>query len=88
MKKSYEIKFPARTYTTAAGEDKTFWAEHGTLFVECPEGTDLQKFTFKVKMDSMPISKDYDGWFRCYEKKPREERQGEPRLGEYEEIKF
>ena len=43
MKKSYEIKFPARNYTTASGEEKTFWAEHGTLFVECPEGTDLQK---------------------------------------------
>lgn len=84
MKKSYEIKFPARNYTTAAGEEKTFWAEHGTLFVECPEGTDLQKFTFRVKMDSMPISKEYDGWFRCYEKKPREERAP----GEYEEVKF
>jgi len=73
MKKAYEIKFPARTYKTAAGEEKTFWAAHGTLFVEAPDNVNLQTFQFKIKMDSMPVGKDYDGWFQCYEKKPREE---------------
>jgi hypothetical protein len=88
MKKTYDLKFPARTYKTANGVEKTFWAAHGTLRVECPDGIDLTKFQFTVKMDSLPISKDYDGWFQCYEKKPFEERQGESRPGEYEDIKF
>ena len=60
MKKTYDLKFPARTYKTANGEEKTFWAEHGTLFVECPEGTDLQKFTFKVNCAGFsPVKSKY-----------------------------
>lgn len=72
MKKTYEIKFPARTYTKNTGEEKTFWATHGSLFVEAPDDFDFQNVSFKIKMDSTPISGDFDGWFRCYEKKQRD----------------
>lgn len=72
MKKTYEIKFPARTYTKNTGEEKTFWATHGSLFVKAPDTMDLQNVTFEIKIDSIPVSKDFDGWFKCYEKKQRD----------------
>lgn len=77
MKKTYDIKFPARNYTTAAGEEKTYWSEHGTLFVETSDDrldeVDFKRVSFRIKMDSLPVSKEFDGWFRCYEKKQRDD---------------
>jgi hypothetical protein len=32
----------------------------------------------KIKMDSRPDSKDYDGWFQVFEQKPKEQYQGLP----------
>lgn len=72
MKKTYEIKFPARTYTKNTGEEKTFWATHGSLLIQGPDSMDLRNVTIQIKLDSIPISKDFDGWFRCYEKIPKD----------------
>jgi hypothetical protein len=71
MAKKYDIKFAAREYEVK-GEKKTYWSSHGTLFIE-----DSGKI--KIKMDSRPDSKDYDGWFQVFEQKPKEQYQGLPR---------
>ena len=57
----YDIKFAAREYEMQ-GEKKTFWTTHGTLWIDGDR--------IKIKMESQPVSKNFEGWFHCFEQRP------------------
>jgi hypothetical protein len=66
MKKQYDIKFASRKYTTQDGQEKTYWSNHGTMWIEDDKVT--------IKLDSIPQSQNYDGYFKAFPHKPKEER--------------
>ena len=77
----YDIKYAFRKYQSE-GKEKTVWTTHGTLFIE-DDGK------MKVKLDSVPVVPNYDGWYQVFKQETKEER--EQRLGKkdtFEEIKF
>lgn len=70
MKTQYDIKFAARKYKNASGEEKTFWSTHGTLWVD-------EDGNISMKLDSIPQSTNWDGWMRAFKQKPKEREFGE-----------
>ena len=73
MKKQYDIKFASRKYTTHDGQEKTYWSQHGTMWIED------EKIT--IKLDSIPQAQHYDGYFKAFLHKPKEERNMQSRGG-------
>jgi hypothetical protein len=65
MKTQYDIKFAARKYTTQDGQEKTYWSQHGTLWVEGDKIT--------IKIDSIPQSASWDGYFKAFLHQPKQE---------------
>jgi len=68
----YDIKYAFRKYEFQ-GKEKTYWSHHGTLFVENETGR------MSIKIDSLPVVKDYEGWFQVFKQETPEET--EKRLG-------
>ena len=50
------------------GEKKTSWLQGGVLM----EGDGK----FKVKLDAVPVGKDFEGWIQCFDIEPRKGGQG------------
>lgn len=73
MKQQYDIKFAARKYTTQNGEEKTYWSQHGTMWIEGEKVT--------IKLDSIPQSANWDGYFKAFLHRPKEERNMYPKNG-------
>ena len=68
MKQQYDIKFAARKYTTQSGEEKTYWSQHGTMWIDDEKGV-------TIKLDSIPQSANWDGYFKAFPHRPKEERE-------------
>ena len=69
-------------YTTQDGQEKTYWSNHGTMWID-EEG----KVT--IKLDSIPQSANWDGYFKAFLHRPKEERfQGLPKDDGYEDVPF
>ena len=87
MKHQFDIKFAARKYKTAQGQEKTFWSPHGTLWIESEMPLDITKIT--IKLDSIPQSKEWDGYLKAYAHRPKEDGNMYPKGGfppnDYEE---
>ncbi len=69
MKKQFDLKFAARKYTTAEGQERTYWSTHGSVWV------DDEKQSITVKIDSLPVSPNWEGYMRAFPSKPRENQQ-------------
>lgn len=65
MKKQYDIKFAARKYTTNEGQEKTYWSPHGTVWL------DTEKDQLTIKLDSIPQSANWEGYFKGFAHKPK-----------------
>ena len=77
----YDIKYAFRKYESQ-GKDKTFWTTHGTLFIE-DDGK------MKIKMDSVPVVGNYDGWFQVFKQETKEEREARfVKKDDLDDIKF
>ena len=67
MKKQYDIKFAARKYKTADGQEKTYWSTHGRLWIE-------ENGYITIKLDSIPQSQNWDGYLKAFEHRPKARR--------------
>ena len=83
MKKQYDIKFAARKYTTQDGQEKTYWSNHGTMWMD-EEG----KVT--IKLDSIPQSANWDGYFKAFPHRPKDDRSQRPGFppDDYDSVPF
>ena len=52
------------------GETKTSWLQVGVL----QHDDDADRY--KVKLDCVPVGKDFEGWLQCFEVEPRKGNQG------------
>jgi hypothetical protein len=64
MKRVKRLVIPNGEYTDKNGDTKTSWLECGSLL----EGGGKMK----VKLDAVPTSKEFDGWFQCFDIEPRQ----------------
>jgi hypothetical protein len=64
MTKKYDIKYAFRKYESL-GEQKTYWTTHGTLWVD-------DNGKMKIKINSVPVVANYEGWYEVYEQEPKE----------------
>ena len=63
----YDIKYAFREYEIQ-GMKKTYWSNHGTMFVDEETGK------MSIKIDSLPVVKDYEGWFQVFKQETEEEK--------------
>jgi len=63
----YDIKYAFRKYESQ-GKEKTFWTTHGTLWIE-DDGK------IKIKLDSVPVVGNYDGWYQVFKQETQEEKE-------------
>jgi len=75
MKYQFDIKFAARKYTTAEGKEKTYWSPHGTVWIESDKPLDIKSLT--IKIDSIPQSANWEGFFHAFAHRPKEERRND-----------
>ena len=80
MKQQFDIKFAAREYTTATGDKKTYWSQHGTLWI------DGEKIT--IKLDSIPQSANWDGYLKAFPHRPKGEQFNRSPMDDDENIPF
>lgn len=73
MKQQFDIKFAAREYTTADGQQKTYWSQHGTMWI------DDEKKSVTIKIDSLPVSKNFDGFLKAWPTPIKDQQQRKPR---------
>ena len=66
MKKQYDIKFAAREYQTADGSRKTYWSQHGSLWID-------DNGSITIKLDSVPVNEKWTGYMKAFPHKPREQ---------------
>jgi hypothetical protein len=88
MKYQFDIKFAARKYTTQDGQEKTYWSPHGTVWIESDQPLDVKSLT--IKIDSIPQSANWEGYFKAFAHRPKEDRQqnrGFP-ADDYEDVPF
>lgn len=69
MKKQYDIKFAAREYQTADGARKTYWSQHGSMWIDENGGS------VTIKLDSIPVGEKWTGFLKAFPSKPREQQQ-------------
>lgn len=69
MKTQYDLKFAARKYTTAEGQEKTYWSTHGSVWI------DDEKPSITIKIDSLPVSPNWEGYLRAFPTRPRDNQQ-------------
>ena len=70
MKPAFTVVFPNGKYTDKEGNEKTNWLRCGTLFVE--KGEEGQPSKYALKIDAIPTSEEFKGWFNVFHNKPRE----------------
>jgi hypothetical protein len=63
----YDIKYAFRKYESQSKE-RTFWTTHGTLWIE-DDGK------IKIKLDSVPVVGNYDGWYQVFKQETQEEKE-------------
>lgn len=68
MKRIKRLVIPNGEYTDKNGDTKTSWLECGSVL----QGDGKMK----VKLDSVPTSKEFDGWFQCFDIEPRQGQSG------------
>jgi hypothetical protein len=69
MKAIKKLMAPSGEYTDKqTGEKKTSWLQVGVLM----EGNGK----FKVKLDAVPVGKEFEGWLQCFDIEPRQGGQG------------
>ena len=64
MKHQFDVKFAARKYQTADGQEKTYWSKHGTVWIESDEPINIKSFT--IKLDSIPQSANWEGFLKAF----------------------
>lgn len=64
MKRIKRVVVPNGEYTDKDGNTKTSWLDCGSVLES--DGK------MKIKLDAMPTSKDFDGWFQCFDIEPRQ----------------
>ena len=79
MKHQFDIKFAARKYTTQNGQEKTYWSPHGTVWIESDQPLDIKSMT--IKIDSIPQSANWEGYFKAFAHRPKEEGNMYPKGG-------
>lgn len=68
MKKQYDIKFAAREYKTFDGTQKTYWSQHGSMWID-------DNGSITIKIDSIPVGEKWIGYMKAFPTKPREQQQ-------------
>lgn len=68
MKKQYDIKYAAREYQTADGARKTYWSQHGSMWID-------EHGSVTIKLDSIPVGEKWAGFLKAFPHKPREQQQ-------------
>jgi hypothetical protein len=67
MKKQYDIKFAAREYQNSNGEKKTYWSQHGSMWID-------DNGSITIKIDSVPVAEKWNGYMKAFPTKPREQK--------------
>jgi len=68
LKKQYDVKFAAREYSTSDGARKTYWSQHGSMWID-------DNGSITIKMDSIPVGETWKGYLKAFPSKPREQQQ-------------
>lgn len=66
MKKQFDIKFAAREYQTSDGNRKTYWSQHGSMWID-------DNGSITIKIDSIPVSEKWQGFLKAFPHRPREQ---------------
>lgn len=70
MKVIKKLMVPNGEYTDRnTGETKTSWLQVGVLQ---SDGGDK----YKVKLDCVPVGKEFEGWIQCFDVEPRQGNKG------------
>lgn len=67
MKKQFDIKYAARDYQTSDGSRKTYWSQHGSMWID-------DNGSVTIKLDSIPIGEKWTGYMKAFPSKPREQK--------------
>lgn len=67
LQPTHDIMWKSRTYTDKDGKEKGVWLKVGTLF-STPHMSNIS-----IKIDAMPVSKEFDGFLAVFERKERQE---------------
>lgn len=76
MKKQYDIKYAAREYKTSDGTQKTYWSQHGSMWID-------DNGSITIKIDSIPVGEKWTGYMKAFPTKPREQ---QPQKTNYEGL--
>lgn len=64
-KRVYDAVVVTGSYTNKAGDEKKNYSKIGTVF-------ENDKGQLSLKLDLLPLGKEFSGWINFYEPKPRE----------------
>ena len=67
MKKQFDIKYAARDYQTSDGSRKTYWSQHGSMWID-------DNGLVTIRLDSIPIGEKWTGYMKAFPSKPREQK--------------
>jgi hypothetical protein len=67
MKKQFDIKYAARDYQTSDGSRKTYWSQHGSMWID-------DNGSVTIKLDSIPVGEKWTGYMKAFPTKPREQK--------------
>jgi hypothetical protein len=86
MKKQYDIKYAAREYKTSDGTQKTYWSQHGSMWID-------ENGSVTIKLDSIPVGEKWTGYMKAFPSKPREQKQkstyeGLPADDDFDNVPF
>ena len=84
-KVKYEVVATLGEYQNSAGETKKRYQKCGVVF--------QNEHGLSLKLDTIPVSPDWNGWFSLFDPKPRDERETmtqsrNPEFVEDDEIPF
>lgn len=63
MKRLYDVVATVGKYTDAAGQEKYRYQNCGAVFAKTLPNGDTVRV---IKLEAMPVGRDFDGWFNCY----------------------
>lgn len=83
MKQQFDLKFAARKYQTADGQEKTYWSQHGTMWID-------EECRVTIKLDSIPQSTNWNGYLKAFPHTPKEDRRQKAGFppDDYEDVPF
>jgi hypothetical protein len=67
MKKQFDIKYAARDYQTSDGSRKTYWSQHGSMWID-------ENGSVTIKLDSIPVGEKWTGYMKAFPTKTREQK--------------